>query len=82
MGLVAVVFWAEALGFAFGLGLALVPDGDAAVFGFAGDFRDPVVVDLDAIGFVLDETDLAREVFTLVVEETVFASALGFALDR
>ena len=82
MGLEAVVFWAEALGFAFGLGLALVLDWDAAVFGFADDFLDPVVVDLDAIGFVLDETDLTREVFTLVVEESVFASALSFALGR
>ena len=82
MSLEAVVFWAEALGFALGLGLALVLDWDAAVFGFADDFLDPEVVDLDAIGFVLDETDLTREVFTLVVEESVFASALSFALGR
>ena len=71
-----------AFGFALGFGLALVVDLDAAVFGFAGDFLDPVVVDLDAATFRLGETDLAPEVFALVVVVVVFALVLGLALDR
>ena len=68
-----------AFGFAFGLGLALVLGLDAAVFDLTGDFLDPVVVDLDAAGFALGETDLAREVFALVDVEAAFAFALGLA---
>lgn len=71
-----------ALGFAFGLGLALVLGLDAAVFDLAGDFLDPVVVDLDAAGFALGETDLAREVFALVDVEAAFAFVLGLAWGR
>ena len=75
-----------AFGFALGLGLALVVDLpavlEAVVFGLAGDFFVPVVVDLDAAGFGLGEEDLAWEVFALVAVEAVFALALGLALDR
>jgi len=71
-----------AFGFAFGLGLALVLGLDAAVFDLAGDFLDPVVVDLDAAGFALGETDLAREVFALVDVEAAFAFVLGLAWGR
>ena len=67
---------------ALGFGLALVVDLDAAVFGFAGDFLDPVVVGLDAAAFRLGETGLAPEVFALVVGEVAFALVLGLALDR
>lgn len=71
-----------AFGFAFGLGLALVLGLDAAVFDLAGDFLDPVVVDLDAAGFALGETDLAREVFALADVEAAFALVLGIAWGR
>ena len=75
-----------AFGFALGLGLALVVDLpavlEAVVFGLAGDFFVPVVVDLDAAGFGLGEEDLAWEVFALVAVEAAFALALGLALDR
>ena len=75
-----------AFGFALGFGLALVVDLpavlEAVVFGLAGDFFVPVVVDLDAAGFGLGDKDLAREVFALVAVEAVFALALGLALDR
>ena len=75
-----------AFGFALGLGLALVVDLpavlEAVVFGLAGDFFVPVVVDLDTAGFGLGEEDLAWEVFALVAVEAVFALALGLALDR
>ena len=71
-----------AFGFAFGLGLALVMDLEAAVFGFAGDFLDPVEFDLDSAACGLDETDLAPNVFALVTGVAVFALALGLAFDR
>ena len=71
-----------AFGFTFGLGLALVLGLDAAVFDLAGDFLDPVVVDLDAAGFALGETDLAREVFALADVEAAFALVLGIAWGR
>ena len=78
--LAADVTLARAAGFGFGLALAV--DLEAAVFGFVGDFLDPMVVDLDTAGFGLGETDLAREVFALVTVVAVFASALGLALVR
>ena len=75
-----------AFGFAPGLGLALAVDLpavlEAVVFGLAGDFFVPVVVDLDDAGFGLGEEDLAREVSAFVGVEAVFAFALGLALDR
>ena len=73
---------ARAEGFALGFGLALGIDLEAAVFGFAGDFVDPVDFDLDTAAFGLDETDLAPDVFALVTVVAVFALALGLAFDR